>query len=100
MSRYFTGAYLLYIVDSCSVTRFVCRVDLANMEFQFIQSTVIASVCIFAAVVALAYRAILPKPIPGIPYNKASASRILGDAPDVSCSSSRNKLIYSLALAY
>lgn len=56
------------------------------MEFQLTQSTVIASVCIFAAVVALAYRAILPKPIPGIPYNKASASRILGDAPDVSCS--------------
>jgi hypothetical protein len=70
------------------------------MEFQFSQSTVIASVCIFAAVVALAYRAILPKPIPGIPYNKASASRILGDAPDVSCSSSLYKLMHSLALAY
>jgi hypothetical protein len=27
------------------------------------------------------YRAALPKPIPGIPYNEASAKRILGDAP-------------------
>ncbi|KAK2614765.1 hypothetical protein N8I77_001567 [Diaporthe amygdali] len=27
------------------------------------------------------YRAALPKPIPGIPYHKASATRILGDAP-------------------
>ena len=32
---------------------------------------------------ALAYRAILPKPIPGIPYKKASANKLLGDAPDV-----------------
>lgn len=30
------------------------------------------------------YRALLPKPIPGIPHNKVSARRILGDAPDVS----------------
>lgn len=26
------------------------------------------------------YRAALPKPIPGIPYNESSAKRILGDA--------------------
>ena len=30
----------------------------------------------------LLYRAALPKPIPGIPYNKKSANRILGDVPD------------------
>ena len=29
------------------------------------------------------YRAMLPKPIPGIPYKRESAQRILGDAPDV-----------------
>lgn len=29
-------------------------------------------------------RLLLPKPIPGIPYRKISAQRILGDAPDVS----------------
>lgn len=27
------------------------------------------------------YRAALPKPIPGIPYNEAAAKHILGDAP-------------------
>lgn len=27
------------------------------------------------------YRAALPKPIPGIPYNEAAANHILGDAP-------------------
>ena len=27
------------------------------------------------------YRAALPKPIPGIPFNEASAKHILGDAP-------------------
>ena len=66
-----------------SVTGFTWSLDPTTMEFQLTQTTAIASVCIIAAVVALAYRAILPKPIPGIPYNKASASRILGDAPDV-----------------
>ena len=30
----------------------------------------------------LCYRAALPRPLPGIPYNKKSASRILGDGPD------------------
>lgn len=29
------------------------------------------------------YRAALPKPIPGIPYHKASARRVLGDIPDL-----------------
>lgn len=60
------------------------RGDLTNMEFQITHSTIIASICIFAAVVALVYRAILPKPIPGIPYKKASALCILGDVLDVS----------------
>jgi len=36
------------------------------------------------AVIALVYRAFLPKPIPGIPYKKSSANNVLGDAPDVS----------------
>lgn len=54
------------------------------MDFELSRTAVIASVAILAAVVAVVYRAILPKPIPGIPYNKASVSRILGDAPDVS----------------
>lgn len=31
----------------------------------------------------LAYRAVLPKPIPGIPYNKNAASKIFGDAPEM-----------------
>ncbi|KAE8356996.1 cytochrome P450 monooxygenase [Aspergillus coremiiformis] len=31
----------------------------------------------------LLYRALLPKPIPGIPYNEASAQRLLGDVPAI-----------------
>lgn len=31
----------------------------------------------------LCYRAALPRPLPGIPYNKKSAKRFLGDAPDL-----------------
>lgn len=29
------------------------------------------------------YRSLLPRPLPGIPYNQASARRLLGDAPDM-----------------
>lgn len=29
------------------------------------------------------YRRLLPKPLPGIPYNKESAKRLMGDIPDV-----------------
>nr|POE66093.1 cytochrome p450 1a5 [Quercus suber] len=42
------------------------------------------SACVGVILVAcvLIYRSLLPKPIPGIPYDKKSAARILGDAPD------------------
>ena len=46
-------------------------------------STLALYSAIILAVGYYLYRAALPKPIPGIPYNKASAKRILGDAPDV-----------------
>lgn len=29
------------------------------------------------------YQRLLPQPIPGIPYNKESARKLLGDAPDM-----------------
>jgi hypothetical protein len=31
----------------------------------------------------LVYGAAMPKPLPGIPYNRISASRLLGDLPDL-----------------
>lgn len=37
---------------------------------------------VFLAVGYYAYRAALPKPIPGIPYSEKAANRILGDAVD------------------
>lgn len=43
------------------------------------------SIVIFGAMVALVYTVYLmafPKPIPGIPYNKQSAKRLLGDIPE------------------
>lgn len=41
---------------------------------------------VLSAVIVLLYalyRAALPKPIPGIPYHEASASRMFGDAPSM-----------------
>ena len=40
--------------------------------------------CALLAVGVLVRFYMLPRPIPGIPYHKASAKRILGDMPDVS----------------
>lgn len=39
-------------------------------------------VVVFSVILILLYRAALPKPIPGIPYDRTSAGRILGDVPD------------------
>lgn len=42
----------------------------------------------------LAYRAILPKPIPGIPYNKDAAGKILGDIPEMMGHVMRTKRVF------
>ncbi|KUJ09019.1 cytochrome P450 [Mollisia scopiformis] len=39
-------------------------------------------VCTLLVVVLWLYRHLLPKPIPGIPYNERSVKRMLGDLPD------------------
>lgn len=44
------------------------------------------------------YWSLLPKPIPGIPYNKESAKRLLGDLPDIIAaekSGGRKKVYYA-----
>lgn len=40
------------------------------------------TLAVLLAVVALLYYVGLPRPIPGIPHNKAAARKFLGDAPD------------------
>ncbi|KAF2209602.1 hypothetical protein CERZMDRAFT_70096 [Cercospora zeae-maydis SCOH1-5] len=42
-----------------------------------------AATALALACLALVYWRILPKPLQGIPYNKTSASRVLGDLPDM-----------------
>jgi hypothetical protein len=49
----------------------------------------IISLCLY-----LAYRAILPKPIAGIPYNKVAAGRMLGDIPEMIGYVRRTKRIF------
>lgn len=41
---------------------------------------VVAIVCV---VLYTAYRRILPKPIPDIPYNKDAAAKLFGDVPEM-----------------
>ncbi|KAF7190024.1 Cytochrome P450 monooxygenase [Pseudocercospora fuligena] len=50
------------------------------MAFTLQDAAIAASIICLAG--WLAYRALLPKPIPGIPYDEKSARRILGDIPD------------------
>lgn len=42
----------------------------------------------------LAYRALLPKPLPGIPYNKDAATKLFGDVPEVMGYVKSTKQIY------
>ncbi len=58
--------------------------DRIAMSITLSPSLLGAAACPILIIAALIYRALLPRPIPGIPYNKTSAKRILGDAPDVS----------------
>lgn len=51
------------------------------MAFDHPPSPTTVVVGLFLAALALLYRMALPKPIPGIPYNEASAHSILGDIP-------------------
>jgi len=51
--------------------------------FAFSTSLIAGAPVVLFFLIAIAYRAILPKPIPGIPYKKASAKKLLGDAPEV-----------------
>ncbi|KAL3426498.1 cytochrome P450 [Phlyctema vagabunda] len=44
--------------------------------------TLVMLATVVAAALFLLYRAALPKPIPGIPYDEKSARRLLGDVPD------------------
>lgn len=41
------------------------------------------------------HRALLPKPIPGIPYNKNAATSLLGDIPAMSASLKENGELYA-----
>jgi cytochrome P450 len=45
--------------------------------------TTVAIALILVAVLYIGYRSVLPCPLPGIPYNVASANRLLGDIPDM-----------------
>lgn len=42
----------------------------------------------------LVYRAALPKPIPGIPYNKNAASKLFGDVPEMLAYVMRTKRMF------
>jgi len=50
---------------------------------------------IIVALLAVLYRAALPKPLPGIPYNQESAGRIFGDLKDMRKAKYRRQWIWS-----
>jgi hypothetical protein len=53
------------------------------MTFSIFSSSTAIIVSIVVAILAILYRAALPKPIPGIPYNYASSRSIFGDIPSM-----------------
>jgi hypothetical protein len=52
------------------------------MSFLLFSPTVLALSVFSLTILYAVYRAALPRPIPGIPYNKAAAGSILGDVPE------------------
>jgi hypothetical protein len=51
-------------------------------------------VAVTAVLLYAGYRAILPKPLPGIPYNKDAAGKLFGDVPEMMAYVMRTKRIY------
>ncbi|KAI5212138.1 cytochrome P450 [Aureobasidium subglaciale] len=52
------------------------------MSYLFLSPSVLALGAMFMTLIYVLYRAVLPKPIPGIPYNKKAANSIFGDVPE------------------
>jgi len=50
-------------------------------ELMATKATVVSG--LFILVLCLLYRALLPRPLPGIPYNESAAKSILGDMPEI-----------------
>jgi len=50
---------------------------------EFLELIFVLSTAGLLAAAVFLYRALFPKPIPGIPYRKESAKRLLGDIPEV-----------------
>ena len=48
----------------------------------------------------LVYRALLPKPLPDIPYNQGSASRLFGDIPEMMRYVMRTKRVFVRTLLF
>lgn len=46
-------------------------------------SSILLALLALCGVLFAVYRRLLPQPTPGIPYDRKSAQRLLGDAPDM-----------------
>lgn len=62
-------------------------ITLFSVEGAFVSS-------VFIVVLYVAYRAVLPKPLPGIPYNRDAANGLLGDIPEMMRYVLRTKRIF------
>lgn len=91
-------ADLLEIYNTACPT-FQILVTRSTMDlFSILMSPAVPIVLLFGAFVVglvVLFRAALPKPIPGIPYNHASAKSVLGDIPSMVKWKSETKELFS-----
>lgn len=65
------------------------------MDFSTTTTTTIpVIVAIIATCLYLVYRSLLPKPLPGIPYNRDAATKLFGDVPEMMSYVLRTKQIF------
>jgi hypothetical protein len=57
-------------------------------------------IAITAILLYAGYRAILPKPLPGIPYNHDAAGKLFGDVPEMMAYVMRTKRIFVSQVTY
>ncbi|KAF7193519.1 Cytochrome P450 monooxygenase [Pseudocercospora fuligena] len=71
----FIGILIDDILERCHSVNFIFNMDMPTKIALIFGTT--------ALVVYFLYRSLLPRPIPGIPYNKDAANSVLGDLPAV-----------------
>lgn len=95
--RRFLSRLAAYLVFSCPLSKTYSNQDLVEMAVPCDNPwrNLLLAAALAAGAALVVYLCALPKPLPGIPYNKRSSRRLLGDVSEIRQSTYRRRWIWS-----